>query len=172
MIYHCIFLTSHFIECEIDDNKIKKWRKFFDILGVDGKIKEIEEKQKGKKGGIINRISVLSAIRYENDHERNSRELGESEKMRYDLISTSEIGERYIEVKGTSKNNYDIVLYKSQFENLQKRPDNYYVYIILNCLEEPTLYPIKGTKLLEVTYKKMMIPNKEWRDIIEEEYQP
>jgi hypothetical protein len=166
------FLTSHFIESEVEDNKIKKWRKFFDILGVDGKIKEIEEKQKGKKGGIINRISVLTAMKFEKDQERNSRELGESEKMGYDIISTSENGERYIEVKGTSKNNYDIVLYKSQFENLQKRPEKYYVYIILNCLENPTLYPIKGPKLLDVTYKKMMIPNKEWRDIIEEEYQP
>jgi hypothetical protein len=169
------FLTGNFVKNETDENKIKKWRKFFEELGIDRKIKKIkdgEDKQQGKKGGIVNRISVLTALKYEEYQGRNSRELGESEKKGYDLISTEESGARYIEVKGTSKNNFDIILYKSQFENLQKIPKSYYVYIVLNCLENPVLYPIKGTKLLSVTYKKMMISNKEWREIINEEYQP
>jgi hypothetical protein len=141
-------------------------------MGID-RIVESGRKEGGKKGGIVHRISILTALQFETKNKRSSRELGESEKLGYDIESKSESEERYIEVKGTSDSSYDIFLTVNEFRTLKNKQDKYFIYVVVDALRNPVLYVTRGDKLLDITDTKIIIPFTEWRDHAkEEEYQP
>jgi len=158
------FVSPEFIEDGSDD-EIRKWRKFFEELGVD----EIVDSEKNK---IVQRIAILSALQYEKAKKREPKELGESEKLGYDIESKSENDVRYIEVKGTSESSYDIFLTVNEFKTLRDKQDKYFIYVVIDALRNPILYGTQGDRLLQIEDVKIIIPFSKWKDIIDEEFQP
>ena len=159
------FVSPEFIENNNDD-EIRKWRKFFEELGVD-KIVESE------KGQIVQRIAILTALRYEKNNKRFPRELGESEKLGYDIKSELENEERCIEVKGTSDSSYDIFLTINEFRTLREKKDKYFVYVVTDALRDPLLHTTRGMKLLGITDTKIIIPFNKWlNEAKDEEFKP
>jgi len=163
------FVSPEFVENN-SDNEIRKWRKFFEELGVD-KVLETE-KNGGKKEKIVQRIAILTTLQYEKSKERKPKELGESEKRGYDIESKSENEERCIEVKGTSDSSYDIFLTVNEFRTLRDKQDKYFIYVVTDVLRNPILYVIQGDKLLKIEDIKIIIPFSKWKDIRDEEFQP
>jgi len=159
------FISPEFIENNNND-EIRKWCRFFEELGVD-KIDESEKRE------IVQRIAILTALQYEKKNERYPRELGESEKLGYDIESKQESEERCIEVKGTSDSSYDIFLTINEFRTLREKKDKYFVYIVTDALRDPLLHSTRGMKLLEITDTKIIIPFNKWLNIAkDEEFKP
>ena len=159
------FVSSEFIENDID-YEIGKWHEFFKTLGVDEKIGPEKNKI------IVQRIAILTSLNYETERKRKPRELGESEKLGYDIESKSENEERFIEVKGTSKPSDDIFLTVNEFRTLRDKKDKYFIYVVVNALQKPTLYSFQGDKLLQINDVKIIIPYSKWKNVIDEEFQP
>jgi hypothetical protein len=164
------FLDPEFIKSENDD-EIRKSREFFKKLGVD-KIVESGRKEGSRKGGIVNRIGILTAFQYERKNEREPRELGESEKRGYDIESKSKDEERYIEVKGSSEPSCDIFLTVNEFRALRNKRDKYFIYVVMDALRNPYLCVTRGDKLLDITDTKIIIPYKKWAHAKDDEFQP
>lgn len=159
------FVSPVFIKNSSDD-EIRKWYRFFEELGVD----KIVESQKSK---IVQRIGVLTALQFEKRSKRFPRELGESEKRGYDVESKSKREARFIEVKGTSDSSYDIFLTVNEFRALRDKKDEYFVYVVTNALRDPLLSTTLGTKLLEITDTKIIIPFNKWStEARDEEFSP
>ncbi|RLE15090.1 hypothetical protein DRJ04_01090, partial [Candidatus Aerophobetes bacterium] len=56
---------------------------------------------------------------------------------------------------------------------LQEKRDKYFIYVVKDALQNPTLCVTRGSKLLEITDIKTIIPfNKWWESAKEEEFQP
>lgn len=130
------------------------------------------EKKGGNKEKIVQRIGVLAALKCEKEDGRTARELGESEKRGYDIVSKSENEERYIEVKSTSDSSYDIFLTVNEFKVLRDKKEKYFIYVVLDALRKPTVHITQGDKLLEIEDTKVIIPFSKWRDLTDEEFQP
>lgn len=169
--YPIKFVSSEFIK-NCDDDKVRGWRKFFEELGVDKILNS--EKEGGQRGKIVERIGVLTTLKYERKSGRAARELGESEAKQEgcDVVSESDKKEkRYIEVKGRSRTGPNIFLTPNEFKTLRDKEERYFIYMILDALRRPTVYAIQGNKLLEVAFN-VVIPFNEWRDLSDEEFQP
>lgn len=165
------FVCTEFIEdCINEDDKIRKWRRFFKELGVD-KIVETK-KEGGKKEEIIQRIGILTSLRYEKEKEREPRELGESEKPGYDIETKSKGDERFIEVKGTSDTSPEIFLTVNEFRALRNKKEKYFIYVVLDALRKPILYITQGDKLLGIEDVKVIIPFNKWKNLIDGEFEP
>jgi hypothetical protein len=163
------FVSPEFIK-DNNNDEIRKWHNFLGNLGVDKKLES--EKKGGMKEKIVQRIAVLTAMRYE-EKERSPSELGESEKPGYDIESKSENEERFIEVKGTSDSSYDIFLTVNELRALRDKRDRYFVYAVLDALREPYLRVTQGNKLLDIPDIKIIIPFAKWKEHAEiEEYKP
>jgi len=163
------FVSPEFIENDSDD-EIRKWQSFFEKLGVDKILKS--EKEGGKKEKIVQRIAILTSLKYETERKRNPKELGESEKLGYDIESKSENEERCIEVKGTSDSSYDIFLTVNEFRTLRDKQNKYFIYVVINALRNPILYSTQGNELLQIKDIKVIMPFSKWKDVIDEEFQP
>jgi hypothetical protein len=137
------FINPVFIEGEDEEDEIRKWRKFFEKMGVDTILEENKT-----KNPIIERIAILTANEYEKKMNRNPKELGESQKLGYDIESKSESELRFIEVKGTlAELSTDIFLTPNEFNTLRNYPGKYFIYLVLNTFKAPTLY-ILGEEIL------------------------
>lgn len=123
------------------------------------------EKRGGKREKIVQRIGILSALKYEEKSGRKARELGESGKLGCDIVSESENDKRYIEVKSRSDTSPDIFLTVNEFKALRDKKEKYFIYIILDALRSPMVYIIQGDKLLEIEDMKVIIPFNKWREI-------
>jgi len=157
------FTDAEFIESK---KEIESWREFFKVLGVDGKL----EKEKSQ---IVERIGILTALRFEREHGREPRELGESEKfLGYDIESRSSSEERYIEVKGSHESDPSIFLTPREFKALQDKWDKYFVYVVKDVFRKPLLRTNKGNKLLGITDINVIINFNKWWIISGEEFQP
>ncbi len=155
------FLSSEFIKSKTDD-EIIEWRKFFNELGVDENVDR-------KKSHIVQRIGILTALKYEERKDRKiARELGESEKLGYDIKSK----ERYIEVKGSNRSNPEFTLKTNEFKTLQKNPEKYFVYVIKDALQNPSLSVLHGEELLLITDIAVTYSYNRWYGVKYEEFQP
>lgn len=155
------FISQKFIEKRTDDELVE-WRRFFNELGVDNEVRR-------KQSFFAQRIGILTALKYEKEIKgRNAKELGESEKLGYDIESE----ERYIEVKGRTGYNPDITITSNEFKTLQKNPAMYFVYVVREALQNPTLSVILGTKLLQITDTNVTIPYTKWDEVKYEEFRP
>jgi len=176
-------LNDIFVQ-NISDEEISKWRDFFKNLGVDKKLSE-----KKFKKDVISRIGIKTAIKYEEREGRRARELGRSEEISgYDITLSEELEEgfgliqsqdqeRFIEVKSSAKLNPCIFLTARQFKTLQEKGDKYFVYVVINALKNPTLYVIRGDRLLQILQTiraNIIIPFNMWENVKEknEEFQP
>ncbi|HCC69181.1 MAG TPA: hypothetical protein DEP99_04770, partial [Nitrospiraceae bacterium] len=172
------FVTAEFIE---NDEEVKGWYEFFKELGVD---KKLEDKNFIKN--VVQRIGILTALKYEASKGRtSSRELSRSEETDgYDIKQSQEESEeegygliqseeRYIEVKSSSRPNPDIFLTTKQFNTLRNKKERYFVYVVKDALQHPTLCVTRGDKLLSITDIKTVIPFNKWSSkAIDEEFQP
>ncbi|KUK55972.1 MAG: Uncharacterized protein XD79_0358 [Atribacteria bacterium 34_128] len=165
------FISPELIEGDSDD-EIRKWRKFFEELHVDEIVDSEEKKNKSEKNKIVQRIAILAALQYEKTKKREPKELGESEKLGYDIESKSENDVRYIEVKGTSESSYDIFLTVNEFKTLRDKQDKYFIYVVIDALRNPILYGTQGDRLLQIEDVKIIMPFSKWKDVIDEEFQP
>ena len=165
------FVSPEFIQGNTD-NEIRIWRRFLKELGVDRPVDSA--KQEGcRKGGIVHRVGVLAALKYERGSDRSPRELGESEQLGYDIESKSQGEGRHIEVKGTSDSSYDIFLTVNELRTLRDKQDRYFVYVVTDALKNPIVHITRGDKLLDIPDIKIVIPFAKWRDHAqEEEFQP
>ncbi|MBA7695073.1 hypothetical protein ES703_103694 [subsurface metagenome] len=159
------FASAEFIKDKSDD-EIKKWNRFLKELGVDNKIER-------EKGSIVQRIGILEALQFEKSKGRTPRELGESEKLGYDIESKSGTEEIYVEVKSSSRSDPDIFMTTNELRALQSKQDKYFVYVVKDALRTPTLCVTLGGKLLGITDIKTIIPfSKWWSSAKEEEFLP
>lgn len=167
------FLSTEFIE-KRDDREIKQWQDFFENLGIDSKLKDGKEKDR-----IVERIAILTTLYFEKKKKnRDAHELTESESgdPGYDILSRYQddegVKEMYIEVKGSSDNKPEKMLSKNQTKKLMTEEDKYFVYGVVDALNNPTLYALKGGKILEEEEFRMPIRPAKWEELKEEKYQP
>jgi hypothetical protein len=159
------FVSSDFIKDEKDD-KIRGWVRFFKELGVDKKLEQEQDR-------ITQRIGVLTALQFEKAKGRMARELGESEKLGYDIESKSETEERCIEVKSSSHSDPNIFITTNELKTLQAKQSEYFVYVVRETLRNPTLSVTRGNRLLDISDVRTIIPfSKWWGTAKEEEYRP
>lgn len=166
------FLSADFIESESD---IWEWRRFFEAMGVDGKIRN-----KNSLRDIVQRIGIVMALSYEKDKGRQATELPRSiEKGGYDIISLIETEEdgigiiesekRLIEVKSSSSHRPNIPLSLNQSKTL-KQETEFYVYVVTNALRQPQLYVTPGNKLKDLAGKITIEYNIWFNNAIEDKY--
>lgn len=158
------FLSCDFIE-NITTTELTKWRDFFKNLGVDSIIKT-------EKSKIVERIAILVSLKYEKEAGRNARELGESEKAGYDIVSKTQNETRFIEVKGRREQHPEIELTINELKALRENKGNYYLYVVTNALNFPVLQIIQGDKLFEIKDTKIIYTFDKWSTIIESKYNP
>ena len=171
MDFNFEFISPDLIASALDDDEIRRWRKFLTEMGVDTLLKN--EKDGGKLSKIVERVSLLTSLQYEKKEGRSPIELGESIKPGYDIESQGNDDKRYIEVKGTKELSEEIFLTANELNSLRKHSGSYYVYIVTNALKSPTLHVTLGTKLLDIEDVKIIIPNKRWStDAKIDEFQP
>lgn len=153
------FLSHEYIA--EDDQDIKSWRDFFEKLGLE---------QNLKKEKLVERIGINTALRFERERGRKTKELSHSEEFGgYDIESNS--GERLIEVKGRSDPTPKIWLTHKQIKKLHEEGEKYFLYVVRDALRNPVLTEIKGHKLLDVDYS-ISIDFYKWKDLSEVEFQP
>ena len=153
------FLSHEYIA--EDDQDIKSWRDFFEKLGLE---------QSLKKEKLVERIGINTALRFERERGRKTKELSHSEEFGgYDIESNS--GERLIEVKGRSDPTPKIWLTHKQIKKLHEEGEKYFLYVVRDALRNPVLTEIKGHKLLDVDYS-ISIDFYKWKDLSEVEFQP
>lgn len=117
-------------------------------------------------------MAVETALRFEKENGRDAEALPRhKEKGGYDIRSESMIGERLIEAKGRKNESPQITHTPNQFERLQNEGENYYIYVVRDALNYPTLSVIKGEKILSVD-RSIEVSYNEWQDLGNEEYQP
>lgn len=166
------FLSAEFIENQ-DAAEIVGWRNFFRKLGVDDKINT--EKYEKEKKNISKRIGILTARYFEKEiKRRDTEELTESEEGHpgYDIKSISRSGEIHIEVKGRSGNNPELSLTVNESKTLRKEGSKYFVYMVVDTLNNPTLCILKGDDLLENEEYSMAMYASKWKKLVKEEFQP
>ncbi|MFQ5980429.1 MAG: sacsin N-terminal ATP-binding-like domain-containing protein [Candidatus Heimdallarchaeota archaeon] len=155
------FVSLEFIKNENVD-EVRNWSEFFKELGVDKRIER-------EKSRIVQRIGVLTALKYEKKNRRKARELGESETPGYDIKSKG----RFIEVKSSSKVNPDISITTNELSALREKQEKYFVYVVRQALSNPSLCVTRGDKLLQITDIRTIIPfSKWWDNTKEEEFEP
>lgn len=164
------FLSTEFIE-EQEYDEVKQWYDFFKEVGVDGKIEK-------EKDNIAERVAILTALRFESEKKRKAHALAESEmgKPGYDILSKYQEDnndkEIYIEVKGGRETKPEKMLTKNQTITLMQEKERYFVYIVGDALNNPTLYVIRGDKILAEEEFRMPIRSSKLEELKEEKFQP
>jgi len=161
------FLSADFIEYSY---QIAGWHEFFEALGVD--MLAEPKKEGGKMQEIVERIGVLTALRYEKEHDRAARELGESTRLGYDIESHTDTETRHVEVKATSHTSFDVFLTANEYAALRANERTYYIYVVSNALWEPVLDVVRGDKVLESGRIKISIPSAELETLKSDRYRP
>jgi len=171
------FLSPIFIE-GLNESHIKEWNGFFKNLGVDNIILEKEEEQ--TKKNISQRIGVLVSLKFEKEiKKRTSRELAESERENFpgcDVFSifdeNREKKEFYIQVKGRAKSKPQILLSRIESDQVNTKKEKYLLYMVGDALNNPTMYVLRGDKILLEKQPRIAIDSGDWENLKEDKYQP
>ena len=160
------FVSSEFVKRK-SKHEIKSWCRFFEELGVGQKIKDDTEKRK-----IVERIGILVSRKYEYLKGRKKiKELGESEKRGYDIESSRSTGskseKRYIEVKSSSRPNPEIFITANELRALKEKQDKYFIYVVKDALQNPTLCVIRGSEILKILENMQMKVSISFNDLWE-----
>jgi hypothetical protein len=167
------FLSAEFIGDSANSDEIGQWRRFFEELGVDRIVKS--RREGGKREGIVERIAILTARRYEEQDKRVAEELGQSQNPGYDIESRAASEERYIEVKGISSDSsegFEISLSPNEYETLQANKHKYFIYTVLDALRDPLLWVVRGDQVDESGRLKISIPSKDLEKLKDDEFRP
>ncbi|MFC6906917.1 DUF3883 domain-containing protein [Halalkalicoccus tibetensis] len=130
-----LFLSTEYLEERAD---VHQWKQFFDAIGVESNLNEIS---------IVEQVAIESALLVEAEEGRDAKALSRHEEIEgYDIQSES----RVIEVKGSKKESPSVNLTQKQFGRLKDNSDNYYLYIVRDALQNPSVSIIKGKNILNV----------------------
>ncbi len=164
------YVSEKYVEGATNE-EIRRWKEFLKVLGVDRYVDK-DKKEGGRKEDVVQRVGVLLSLNYEKKQNRNPRELGESEKPGYDILSEANNQEWFIEVKSTSKqSSFDIFLTVNELSALRNFADKYAIYVVRNALRSPQLHILRGETLLQLIEKeiKITIPYNLWQKHIEQQ---
>jgi hypothetical protein len=150
------YLSVEFVK-DCNDQEIRDWLAFLKQVGVDTKLKQ--EQNEGKKG-LTQRIGVLMALHYEKSKGRKAQELGESQKLGYDVQSEG----RVIEVKASSDSTPNIFITSNELK-VMKKYDNYFVYMVCDTMRHPTLNVLSGESLLGIPDTQIIYQYKKWSSV-------
>jgi len=162
------YVSETYVEGATNE-EIRRWKEFFKVLGVDRYVDK-DKKEGGRKEDVVQRVGVLLSLNYEKKQNRNPRELGESEKPGYDILSEANNQEWFIEVKSTSKqSSFDIFLTVNELSALRNHSEKYAIYAVTNALRSPQLHVLRGETLLQLIESeiKITIPYKLWQSNVE-----
>jgi hypothetical protein len=139
------------------------WRQFFEDLGIEDDL---------PKSNISEQVAIETAVEFEKKNGRKPEALPHHEETGgYDIRSKSAQGERLIEAKGRQGASPNISLTPNQFENLEEQGDDYYIYVVRDTLENPTLSVIEGQNIHSVEWS-ISIDFNQWHDLGNQEYRP
>jgi hypothetical protein len=164
------YLSSEYLPEDVESKwgAIDSWREFFLKLGVDD-IVQSENKQ------IIERIAILTAIKFEEDRDRIPTEIGQSEKKKGDVKSKGQGEERMIEVKGTAKKpeEYVVELRKNQTKNILEHKSTH-LYIVCETFSKPRLFSIESDTIIDIADWNIIVSSGKWnnREVWEDSWTP
>jgi len=148
------FLSIDYLEERAD---VRQWKQFFDAIGVESNLNEIS---------IVEQVAIESALLIEVEEGRDAEALSRHEEVEgYDIQSES----RVIEVKGSKKESPSINLTQKQFGRLKDNRDNYYLYVVRNALQNPSVSIIKGENILNVK-RSVKVNYSELRNLTDSEH--
>lgn len=155
------FLSDGYL---VDQSEADEWRRFFESLGIEGDL---------STRSISEEVAIKTAVEFEKKNGRKPRVLSHHEEKDngYDIESESARGERLIEAKGRQGASPDISLSPDQFANLQEEGDDYYIYVVRDTLNNPTLSVIEGQNIHSVKWS-ISIGFNRWHDLGNQEYHP
>lgn len=137
-------LNFNFLSPTLMDPQTPFWINFIDELGVN-------KPTDGEKKSIINKLSVIYALIYEDMKMRKPRELTETEKRGYDIESNEGEVILKIEVKGSENPAPNLWIPSHEFkilvDTLNKTNQSYWVYIIGDVFNIPKIYRLKGESI-------------------------
>jgi superfamily II DNA or RNA helicase len=121
-----------------------------------------------KRDEEIERIAMDEAKKYEERHARKWDDVSD-QNLGYDIKSRGKGELRYIEVKGRARI-AKIVLTPNEWIKANRFKDNYWLYVVANCVAKPELYLIqdpasklKPDQVVEVT--RYVVDLQQWRQI-------
>lgn len=100
--------------------------------------KQVIEQAKKK----VETIAMNKAINYENSYNRTPSDVA-SQNLGYDIKSSNSNETRYIEVKGKSDTG-DIEITENEWAKAKELENNYYLYVVYNCLDYPNLAIVRN----------------------------
>lgn len=154
------FLSDEYLT---GSNEVDEWRQFFEDLGIEGNL---------PKSTISEQVAIETAVEFENKNGRKPEVLSHHEETGgYDIRSESAQGERLIEAKGRQGASPNISLTPNQFENLEEKGEDYYIYVVRDTLNNPTLSVIEGPNIHSVKWS-ISIDFSQWHDLGNQEYNP
>jgi len=114
----------------------------------------------------VEEIGMSVVMEYERKQGRTPKDVSD-QNVGYDIYSVGNGEERHIEVKARAHLG-DVELTYNEWVAARRLGDKYWLYIVTNALENPTLYIIQNPaeKLTPVERKEIryLIPIKEWKD--------
>ena len=104
---------------------------------------EVDSYTDQEKRDLINKLSVIYTLIFEDREGRVPRELTETEKRGYDVVSKVGELEIKIEVKGSEKPSPNLFLSPNEYASLSKN-ENYWCYLMIKAFGSAELYRMKG----------------------------
>ncbi len=118
-----------------------------------------------KRSKEVEEIGMRVAMEYERKQGRTPKDVSD-QNVGYDIYSIGNGEERHIEVKARAHLG-DVELTYNEWVAARRLGDRYWLYIVVNALENPTLYiiqnPAENLKPVERKEIRYVIPIEEWK---------
>jgi len=118
-----------------------------------------------KESKEVEEIGMRVAMEYEKMQGRTPKDVSD-QNMGYDIYSVGREEERHIEVKARAHLG-DVELTYNEWVVARRLGDRYWLYIVINALEDPILYviqnPAENLKPVERKEVRYVIPAEEWK---------
>lgn len=119
-----------------------------------------------KRSKEVEEIGMRVTMEYERKQGRTPKDVSD-QNVGYDIYSVGDGEERHIEVKARAHLG-DVELTYNEWVVARRLGDRYWLYIVVNALENPTLYiiqnPTENLKSIEHKEIRYIIPIEEWRN--------
>jgi len=136
------------------------------IVPLESEDKELQDVM--KRDEEIERIAMQIAIKYEKEEGRRPEDVS-SDNLGYDIKSKKGKELRYIEVKGRARI-AKIVLTPNEWIKANRFKENYWLYVVANCVTKPELYLIqdpasklKPNQVVEIT--RYIVDAEQWKKV-------
>jgi len=126
-------------------------------------VRPVEDMEKSKE---VEEIGMRIAMEYERMQGRTPKDVSD-QNVGYDIYSTGNGEERHIEVKARAHLG-DVELTYNEWVAARRLKDRYWLYVVANALESPTLYviqnPAENLKSIERKEIRYVVPIEEWKN--------